>query len=121
MLRLLCNENIPRALVAGLRDGGHEVAWMSEIAPGAPDTEVLRRAAEGRRICLTCDKDFRELAARHPQQAAAGVILLRLPLWPLADVVARLAALIDSRADWEGHFVVVEPHRLRMRPIAPDR
>jgi hypothetical protein len=32
-------------------------------------------------------------------------------------VGAQLAALIMARSDWAGHFSVVEPARIRMRPL----
>lgn len=28
-----------------------------------------------------------------------------------------VAAAIESRTDWTGHFTVVEEHRIRMRPL----
>jgi hypothetical protein len=33
------------------------------------------------------------------------------------DVGRRLADLIMSRDDWAGHFSIVEPGRVRMRPL----
>lgn len=87
-MRWLCNENIPRNLVEELRRRGHDTAWIRERSPGIADAEVLAIAIRERRICLTFDKDFGELVA-----AAA------LP------------------ADWAGNFSVLEPGRVRMRPL----
>jgi predicted nuclease of predicted toxin-antitoxin system len=121
MLRLLCNENLPRALVMALRALGHDADWIAETAPGLPDGEVLRRAAESGRVCVTFDKDFGELAAADPLSAACGIILLRVPTWPIEETAPRIAARIAARRDWPGNFAVMEPERLRLRPIGPRR
>jgi hypothetical protein len=46
-----------------------------------------------------------------------GIILFRLPMPAAQDVGARLAKLVELRADWMGHFTVIEPGRSRMRPF----
>ena len=64
------------------------------------------------------DKDFGELAWRATLPAASGVVLFRLPMHAAADAGAVLAARIGERADWAGHFSVVEPGRVRMRALS---
>jgi hypothetical protein len=61
---LLADENVPGAVVAALRQQGHDVAWIHEDAPGRPDPEVLERAQQEHRVVVTFDKDFGELAFR---------------------------------------------------------
>jgi predicted nuclease of predicted toxin-antitoxin system len=119
-LRLLCNENVPRALVDAFRRDGHDVRWISEASPGLPDVAVLRIARQDARICVTFDKDFGELAARDPAAATAGIILIRASCWPVERGAAHLAELVAARVDWAGHFSVIEPGRVRMRRIAPS-
>ena len=68
-------------------------------------------------MLLTFDKDFGELAWHVGLPASSGIILLRLPMPPADGVGAILAAKIDERADWVGHFTVVEPGRIRMRSL----
>lgn len=119
-MRLLCNENVPRALVLELRRRGHDVAWVAEAAPGAPDTAVLDRAAAEQRLCVTFDKDLGELAARTPAAARHGVLLLRVAGHPPSHAAQRIADVIGSRNDWAGHFAVLEPGRLRLRRIGDD-
>jgi predicted nuclease of predicted toxin-antitoxin system len=79
---------------------------------------VLAFAAREKRILLTFDKDFGELAKASNLPPACGVILLRVSLPQPDRVGAQLAALIMARSDWAGHFSVVEPARVRMRPLA---
>lgn len=77
-MRLLANENVPRVVVGQLRDMGHDVAWVTEVAPGLPDSGVLRLGREESRVLLTFDRDFGELAFRACLPATSGVILLRV-------------------------------------------
>ena len=78
-MRLLANENIPEQVIAALRKAGHDIVWIRLLCPGATDSEVIIRALKERRIILTFDKDFGELAFRH-RRVAPGIILLRLTL-----------------------------------------
>jgi predicted nuclease of predicted toxin-antitoxin system len=116
-LRWLCNENIPCSLVEALRAGGHDVVWIREASPGITDIEVLARAAREHRLCLTFDKDFGELAAATALPAECGVLLLRVQ--PRASVASsgEIVAVLEARTDWAGHFSVLEPGRVRMRPL----
>ena len=87
-------------------------------APGSLDQDVLAWAAREERILITFDKDFGELARASGLPAQCRVILLRLPM-PRPDKVGeRLADLIMARDDWAGRFSVIEPGRVRMRPLA---
>ena len=61
-MRFLANENLPGAAVAALKAAGHDFAWVSAVAPGAVDRDVLAWAAREERILLTFDEDFGELA-----------------------------------------------------------
>jgi hypothetical protein len=119
-VRFLADENLPGRLVAALRDLGHDVAWVRTEAPGSDDRAVLAAAARERRVLLTFDKDFGELAGRAGLPRASGVVLLRVPLGRAPDAGARVAALIGARADWAGHFSVLEPGRVRMRRLKPS-
>jgi len=117
-MRFLANENFPGAAVTALCAAGHDVVWIRTVAPGCTDREVLARAARDERILLTFDKDFGELAKATALPAGCGVVLMRLPMPRPGDVGQQLASAITSRTDWVGHFSVVEPGRVRMRPLA---
>ena len=36
-MRLLVDQNVPRAVVKGLREDGHDVTWAQTTHPGADD------------------------------------------------------------------------------------
>jgi predicted nuclease of predicted toxin-antitoxin system len=113
----LANENFPLDAVEVLRRAGHDVAWVRTDAPGSTDPHVLARAVTERRILLTFDKDFGDLAFHAGLPAECGIVLFRLQAGTAAQLAAQTAAAIASRTDWAGHFSVVEPGRVRMRPM----
>ena len=116
-MRFLADENFPGAAVTALRENGSDVAWIRTTAPGSRDLEVLALAAREKRILLTFDKDFGELATTSVLPATCGIVLLRIPLPAPERVGQLLANLILARDDWAGHFSVIEPGRVRMRPL----
>jgi predicted nuclease of predicted toxin-antitoxin system len=115
-MRLLANEDLPDEAVTALRSAGHDVVWVRTEAPGMGDPDVLALAAREERILLTFDKDLGELA-KAVLPTTCGIVLLRVQLPKPGDVGQRLAGLITSREDWAGHFSVIEPGRVRMRPL----
>ena len=117
MLRLLADENFPGPAVAALHARGHDVAWVRTDAPGSSDPQVLARANAEKRIVITFDKDFGELAFRAGLPASSGVVLFRITSTSSAQVAQVAVTVLESRADWAGYFSVVEPTRLRMTPL----
>jgi predicted nuclease of predicted toxin-antitoxin system len=114
---LLADENVPGAVVAALRQQGHNVAWIHEDAPGSPDAAILERAQRENRVVVTFDKDFGELAFHSGLTASVGVVLFRISL-PSPDHAARIAvAAFASRAEWTRQFAVVEDDRIRLRTL----
>ena len=116
-MRFLANENFPGAAVAALIAAGHDVVWVRNAAPGTSDPDVLAWAARDERTLLTFDKDFGELARASALPSTCGVVLFRMPMLNPSDIGPRLSNLVMSRDDWAGHFSVIEPGRIRMRPL----
>ena len=116
-MRLLANENFPSKAVVALRAAGHDVAWVPENSPSVSDRVVLAQAVREQRIVLTFDKDFGELAFRARLPASCGIVLFRIA--PIPDLAAAVAVQVLGGASFEGRFVVIEPGRMRERPL-PD-
>lgn len=117
-MRLLADECVAGSIVAELRNAGLDVLWMSETAPGCSDDAVLDRAFTESRVLVTEDKDFGELTLRLGRPAF-GVILLALWSLPADRRTRRAVSAIQGAAGRiEGHFVVIEPSRLRRRRLS---
>ncbi len=116
-MKMLANENLPLDVVAALRASGHDVAWIRTDAPGLDDTGVLARAIAEERLLITFDKDFGELAFRRGLPSTCGVILCRTSAKSGLDAATKIAAAVNSRQDWQGHFSVIDDRRVRMRPL----
>ena len=116
-MHFLANENFPLDAVEAIRKLNHNVAWIRTEAPGSKDREVLARAITEQRVLLTFDKDFGELAFRFGLPAGCGIVLFRLEASSSAVLANLVAAAIKSRADWSGQFSVIEPGRIRVRPL----
>jgi len=63
------------------------------------------------------DKDFGELAFAKRLPAECGIVLVRTTgSSPEVDNLRAVSAL-ESRADWSGHFAIIEDDRIRTRPV----
>jgi predicted nuclease of predicted toxin-antitoxin system len=116
-MRFLANENFPGTAIQVLEKLGHDVTWVRITAPATSDDDVLAWAIREERILLTFDKDFGELARASALPKTCGVVLFRTPMAKPGAVGQRIAELIAARDDWAGHLAVVEPGRVRMRPL----
>lgn len=114
-MNFVADENVDAAIVAQLRDAGHQVWYVAEAASGISDDEVLQQAVDSRAVLLTSDKDFGDLVFRQ-RKAMAGVLLLRLAGSTSADR-ARLVGETVSRfgAELGEAFSVLGPSTLRIR------
>lgn len=61
-MRFLADENIPGPVAQRLRELGHDVLWAKEDHGGEQDDRLLALAQADRRVIVTCDTDFGELA-----------------------------------------------------------
>lgn len=114
----LANENFPLPSVRLLREGGYDVASITEDSPGIKDTEVLARAVDEQRIILTFDSDYGELIYRFRLPSPTGVIYLRFrPHTPQEPATLLLNLLQIEELQFEERFTVMERDRIRQRPL----
>jgi predicted nuclease of predicted toxin-antitoxin system len=57
-VRILADENVPRAIVVWLRQEGHDVFYASESRAQTSDADLLAEAEAQGYVVLTEDKDF---------------------------------------------------------------
>jgi predicted nuclease of predicted toxin-antitoxin system len=119
-MRLCANENVPADCIIRLRQSGHDVLWIREVAPGSPDISIINRAVAEDRLLITFDKDFGELVFRSGGKASRGIVLLRISQASASAVAERVAAVLASRHDWAGHFSIVDDFAIRMRRLPEE-
>ena len=117
MVRWLLDECVDAELVAILRRSGHDVVYMTDVEPRAPDTEVMDRANREQRLLLTEDKDFGDLVFREARPVP-GIVLLRIDTAQRLRKGPRLLAAIERfREALFAHYTVIEIARFRSRPL----
>jgi predicted nuclease of predicted toxin-antitoxin system len=116
-MNILADENISQLLVERLRQEGHQVLFIAEIASGSDDHAVLEIANQQRSLLVTDDKDFGEMVF-HRHLQASGVLLVRLAILSPAqemEVVAQVIRTYGNRLLQA--FTVITPQGIRTRPI----
>ncbi|MBM4321101.1 MAG: toxin-antitoxin system, toxin component, PIN family protein [Deltaproteobacteria bacterium] len=105
---------LPSVAVEHLRLLGFEVEWSAEWPEDPGDEEIMERALAERRVLVTLDKDFGELAMARGRAHAGIVRLVRLASRQQGPACAR-ALLRYGEELRGGALVTVEPGRTRIR------
>jgi predicted nuclease of predicted toxin-antitoxin system len=110
----LADESCAGVVVRALREAGHDVVAIAEVARGASDEQVLERAVKERRVLITEDLDFGRLVYAHGR-STAGVLLVRFHSHARSAKTATvMEAVAKLGARLQGAFAVVEPGRVRL-------
>jgi predicted nuclease of predicted toxin-antitoxin system len=118
-MRLLADENVSRLVVERLRVVGFDVTSISETRSGMSDKAVLETADAENCILITEDRDFGELVIRQ-RLNVRGMILLELDRLSSAMEAEVVAEVVSTHADkLLGNLIVIEPGRIRVRPLTP--
>lgn len=113
-MNFVADESCAMPVVLALREAGHEVVSIAEVAPGATDEQVLERALNEKRVLITEDRDFGELVYARGR-SSAGVILVRFPnRVRRAKAATVIEAVSKLGLRLRDTFTVVEPGRVRM-------
>lgn len=116
-MKFLVDENLGRSIVRVLEQLGHDVLWATSDRPGAPDSDIMVRACQERRIIVSDDTDFGTLVFRD-RLITAGVILLRIPGLKKHHVAERLASVVQAHShEIFGSFIVLDPEKIRIRAL----
>ena len=116
-MRFLADMGVDVWIVRWLRDQGHDAKHLrDEGLQRLPNGEIFHKALAERRVIITFDLDFGEIAAL-AKGRTISVILCRLHNTRTPHVIERLSAVLgDSmNALEQGAVVVVEESRHRIR------
>jgi len=97
-----------------LEQAGHDVEWSGDWLEDPGDSEILAYANRERRILVTLDKDFGELAIVHNQPHAGIMRLVNLRAAAQGEMCARVLASHGHLLQ-KGAIVTVEADRIRIR------
>jgi len=118
-VKLLADESCAGSVILALREAGHDVLAITEVAQGASDDEVVRWAAKEGRVVITEDSDFGELVYARGSRSS-GVVFVKFPNtarrgkpFAVVEAVAKLASKLQDS------FTVVEPGRVRVAKRPP--
>ncbi len=116
-MRLVADESVDQPIVEALRQFGHDVIAVAEMAPGVSDDEVLELSEERDAVLLTADKDFGELVYRQGR-AVPGIVLIRLAGVPAVEKQATVSEVVaNHESELPGAFTVVTPGMVRIRRV----
>ena len=116
-MRLLADENFPKAIVDFLRGTGHDVLWARTDCAGSKDPGLLSLAETEARVVLTLDKDFWQIALqRRAPLTEAGVVLFRIHPATAGRIEPLVHAFVKAGWDWQGHISIVTAEGIQMVP-----
>jgi predicted nuclease of predicted toxin-antitoxin system len=118
-MNFVADESCAGPVIRALREAGHDVIAIADVAKGSNDEQVLDRAVNEERVLITEDRDFGKLVYARGR-SSTGVVLLRFhsrarfgKATTVVDAVARLGSRLRNA------FTVIEPGRVRIasRPL----
>ena len=113
-MNFLADESCAGPVVRTLREAGHDVVAIAEVARGATDEQVLELALNEKLVLITEDRDFGELVYARGR-SSAGVILVRFDSrahHAKAATVVEAVEKLGSRL--LNAFTVIEAGRVRI-------
>jgi len=115
-MKILANENFPRASVLYLQSVGYDIKSIGVDDAGITDKEVMEIALVENRLIITFDSDYGELIFKHGYKPPAGVIYLRLkeysPEYPgqlIHDILSTTGFSFDQKLS------VIDQNGIRQR------
>lgn len=107
-------------VASALRKQGHDVESVSDWPADPGDRRVLAEAARARRVLITADREFGELAV-FERLPSAGIIVLDSSITAADHEGACLRAIATHETELlAGAVVIVMPGRMRARTPRPD-
>ena len=118
-MRFLADMGISTQIVAWLNQSGHDAIHLSdEGLQRLPDHLVFEKARKEKRILLTFDLDFGEIAAASGS-SKTSVVVFRMKNKRGQNVIERLDAVLQQVSTQlkEGAIICVEETRYRIRRL----
>jgi predicted nuclease of predicted toxin-antitoxin system len=98
-----------------LENAGHDIVWTGDWEQDPGDDEILNYAYQEKRILVTIDKDFGEMAIIRRLPHSGILRLVNISAKQQAKVTLRAIELYGNELQ-SGAIVTAEPDRVRVRP-----
>src|SRR5260221_13509651 len=116
-MKILADESVDHPVYEFLKGKGFNIKHISFIASGSPDVDVLDMAWRQKRVLLSVDKDFGELAFR-AKRPSHGIVLYRLSGLTNREKAEIIFKVFQGRkSEIENNFVVVTKSQVRIRRL----
>lgn len=113
-MKVLLDSCVSRHATEQLKAAGNDVVWGGDWREDPGDEAVLAQASKERRVLVTLDKDFGELAVLHGLKHHGIVRLVNFRASQQGPACLQILALHgDELVD--GTIITAEPGRLRVR------
>jgi predicted nuclease of predicted toxin-antitoxin system len=113
-VKLLLDTCVWGGALKELEAAGHDVEWAGNWPEDPGDEEILARAYDEKRVLVTLDKDFGELAIVHDISHAGIIRLVNLSAKQQATVCLHVLQLYGEELQ-SGAIVTAERGWLRIR------
>ena len=112
-LKVLCDENVPGAVISFLKERGVDVLV---VTPGSSDAAIASRAKREKCIILTFDSDFANILA-YPPQDFFGIVRIKVGP-PFINVILHSLKTVfrhvKTQKEFRGKLVIAEPDGFRV-------
>jgi predicted nuclease of predicted toxin-antitoxin system len=112
-LKVLCNENLPAAIVTLLQELGFDAVRVKQ---GMKDPEIASQAKQEKLIILTFDSDFSNILV-YPPKHYFGIIRIKISP-PLIDHITRALKSVFNQfktsVEFQGKLIILEATKLRI-------
>lgn len=113
-MKLLLDTCVSGVARSEIEADGHDVVWAGAWSVDPGDDEILAQAHVERRVLVTLDKDFGELAIVRRRPHAGIIRLVGVRVGEQARVCLAVLARYGGELE-AGAIVTVEPGRVRVR------
>ena len=116
-MKCLADESVDIPVYLYLKEKGYSINHISFLKSGIDDKDVLQFAFTQRRILITVDKDFGDLAFLS-KKPSYGIILYRLSgLTNKEKSITIETAIKEHVSNLPGNFIVISKKQVRIRKL----
>jgi predicted nuclease of predicted toxin-antitoxin system len=113
-MKFLVDSCIGRAVVKSLKDAGFDTVWSHEMQTDPGDEKILSIARAEKRVVITQDKDFGELAVFFEQPHSGILRLVGFSTVEQVDIVSKV--ITTHKEDLNlGALITVDRRKIRIK------